>query len=461
MTTLETLKRDLERAPLAGWRRFAKWLRRQLPTGLYTRSLLIIIIPMVLLQSVVAFVFMERHWQLVTQRLSMAVTRDIAAIIDLIDTFPNDSDDAEIVRIARERMDLNIAIEKGDDLPPPRPKPFFNILDQILSEQITKQIKRPFWIDTLGDSNLVEIRILVDNDRTLRVYARRSHTYASNTHIFLVWMVGTSLVLLTISVLFLRGQIRPILTLASAAESFGKGQKMPEDFAPRGADEVRRAGLAFMLMRERIERQMEQRTAMLTGVSHDLRTILTRFKLQLALAGKNSDLDGLNKDVEDMQCMLEGYLSFARGEAEEDVGQLNLSDLFDKFGLEAELHDKQLTSEIDGADEVMVRPHAFSRLLGNIVSNALRYANKVHLHARHNAKWLTIVVDDDGPGIPERSRDDVFKPFFRLDEARNLDSSGTGLGLAIARDIARSHGGNVTLSDSPFGGLRATVRIPV
>ncbi|MDR6757738.1 two-component system osmolarity sensor histidine kinase EnvZ [Mycoplana sp. BE70] len=461
MTTLETLKRDLERAPLAGWRRFAKWLRRQLPTGLYTRSLLIIIIPMVLLQSVVAFVFMERHWQLVTQRLSMAVTRDIAAIIDLIDTFPNDSDDAEIVRIARERMDLNIAIEKGDDLPPPRPKPFFNILDQILSEQITKQIKRPFWIDTLGDSNLVEIRILVDNDRTLRVYARRSHTYASNTHIFLVWMVGTSLVLLTISILFLRGQIRPILTLASAAESFGKGQKMPEDFAPRGADEVRRAGLAFMLMRERIERQMEQRTAMLTGVSHDLRTILTRFKLQLALAGKNSDLDGLNKDVEDMQCMLEGYLSFARGEAEEDVGQLNLSDLFDKFGLEAELHDKQLTSEIDGADEVMVRPHAFSRLLGNIVSNALRYANKVHLHARHNAKWLTIVVDDDGPGIPERSRDDVFKPFFRLDEARNLDSSGTGLGLAIARDIARSHGGNVTLSDSPFGGLRATVRIPV
>ncbi|MFD1329567.1 ATP-binding protein [Mycoplana ramosa] len=461
MTTLETLKRDLEQAPLAGWRRFAKWLRRQLPTGLYTRSLLIIIIPMVLLQSVVAFVFMERHWQLVTQRLSMAVTRDIAAIIDLIDTFPDDRDDAEIIRIARERMDLNIAIEKGDDLPPPRPKPFFNILDQILSEQITKQIKRPFWIDTLGDSNLVEIRILVDNDKTLRVYARRSHTYASNTHIFLVWMVGTSLVLLTISILFLRGQIRPILALASAAESFGKGQKMPEDFAPRGADEVRRAGLAFMLMRERIERQMEQRTAMLTGVSHDLRTILTRFKLQLALAGKNSDLDALNKDVEDMQSMLEGYLSFARGEAEEDVGRLNLSDLFDKFEMEAELHNKELTSEIDGADEVMVRPHAFSRLLGNIVSNALRYANKVHLDARHNAKWLTIAVDDDGPGIPERSRDDVFKPFFRLDEARNLDSSGTGLGLAIARDIARSHGGNVTLSDSPLGGLRATVRIPL
>ncbi|PTM92644.1 ATP-binding protein [Mycoplana dimorpha] len=461
MTTFEALRREFDRAPLAGWKRLARWLRRQLPTGLYARSLLIIIIPMVLLQSFVAFVFMERHWQLVTERLSMAVTRDIAAIIDLIDSFPDDSANAEIVRIARERMNLNIAIEKGDELPPPRPKPFFNILDQILSDQITKQIKLPFWIDTVGDSNLVEIRVLVGKDKTLRVYARRSYTYASNTHIFIVWMVGASLVLLTISILFLRGQIRPILSLAHAAESFGKGQKMPEDFAPRGADEVRRAGLAFMLMRERIERQIEQRTAMLTGVSHDLRTILTRFKLQLALAGKDTELDGLNKDVADMQSMLEGYLSFAKGEVEEDVGRLKLADLFDRFAMEAELHQKELTSEVDGEDEVLVRPNAFSRLVGNLVSNALRYASKVHIQARNSARWLTVVVDDDGPGIPERSRDDVFKPFFRLDEARNLDSSGTGLGLAIARDIARSHGGNVTLTDSPMGGLRATVRIPV
>jgi two-component system osmolarity sensor histidine kinase EnvZ len=459
MTTFETFKRDTERPPTSGWKRVARWLRRQLPTGLYARSLLIIIIPMVLLQSVVAFVFMERHWQLVTQRLSMAVTRDISAIIDLIQTFPQDTDNAQIVRIARERLDLNIAIETGKELPPPRSKPFFNILDQILSEEITRQIRRPFWVDTVGESNLVEIRILLE-DKILRVYARRAHTYASNTHIFLLWMVGTSLVLLTISILFLRGQIRPILALAQAAESFGKGQKMPENFAPRGADEVRRAGLAFMLMRERIERQIEQRTAMLTGVSHDLRTILTRFKLQLALAGSNADLDGMNQDVEDMQTMLEGYLAFARGEAEEDVGQLKLSTLLDKLGMEAELLDRDFSCSLDGEDEVMVRPNAFTRLVTNLVSNALRYAKTVHVEVRHRAKWLTIHVDDDGPGVPERSRDDVFKPFFRLDEARNLDASGTGLGLSIARDIARSHGGNVTLSDSPMGGLRATIRIP-
>ncbi|WP_234186156.1 ATP-binding protein [Shinella sp. NM-101] len=459
MNTLETLRRDLERAPLAGWRRFARWLRRRMPTGLYARSLLIIIIPMVLLQAVVAFVFMERHWQLVTQRLSQAVTRDIAAIIDLIETYPEDQTYAQVIRIARERLDLIVSVEAGTELPPPRRKPFFNILDEILSDEIVRQIRRPFWIDTVGDSGVVEVRILLDK-KVLRVYARRNQAYASNTHIFLLWMVGTSLVLIGISILFLRGQIRPILALAQAAESFGKGQKMPENFAPRGADEVRRAGLAFILMRERIERQMEQRTAMLTGVSHDLRTILTRFKLQLALAGDNPELQALHKDVADMQSMLEGYLSFARGDAEEDVGELRLSDLFERFAMEAELHDRGFTSDIDGDDEVLARPNAFSRLVGNLVSNAFRYAKNVRVEARRNAKWLTITVDDDGPGIPERSRDDVFKPFFRLDEARNLDASGTGLGLAIARDIARSHGGDVTLSDSPMGGLRATVRVP-
>lgn len=459
MASFDSIRREAANQTDNPWKRFARWLRRRLPMGLYARSLLIVIIPMVLLQSVVAFVFMERHWQLVTQRLSAAVTGDVAAIVDLIATFPADRDISEIVRVARDQLDLSISVEPGGELPPPRPKPFFEILDQILSEEISSQIRRPFWIDTVGNSNLVEIRIKLDDGRMLRVYARRNQAYASNTHIFIVWMVGTSLVLLSIAILFLRGQIRPILALTKAAESFGKGQKI-DDFAPRGADEIRRAGLAFIQMRERIERQIEQRTAMLTGVSHDLRTILTRFRLQLALAGNNPDLESLNQDVDDMQNMLEGYLAFARGEAEEDVGQLKLSDLMTRLAAEAELHGKTLTTSIEGEDEVRVRPNAFTRLVANLASNAYRYANRVNINARHSAKWVTITVDDDGPGIPERSREDVFKPFFRLDEARNLDSSGTGLGLAIARDIARSHGGNVTLGDSPLGGLRATVRVP-
>jgi two-component system osmolarity sensor histidine kinase EnvZ len=457
MATFDILRRE-DRTPIPGWRWFVRWLRRRLPTGLYARSLLIIIIPMVLLQSVVAAVFMERHWQMVTERLSLAVTRDIAAIIEIIETYPQDTDYSEVTRIARDQLNLQISIEPGGELPPPRPKPFFSILDGILGDEISDEIKRPFWIDTIGDSSLIEIRINL-GDKILRVITKRSQAYASNTHIFIVWMVGTSLVLIGISILFLRGQIRPILTLAQAAENFGKGQKA-DNFYPRGADEVRRAGLAFILMRERIERQIEQRTAMLSGVSHDLRTILTRFRLQLALAGDNPDLRGLNDDVNDMQTMLEAYMAFAKSEIEEDVGELKLSELIEKIDADFTLHGKRLTYTIDGEDDISVRPNAFTRLVTNLASNARRYANTLNIEAKHGAKWLTLVFDDDGPGIPEKDREDVFKPFFRLDTARNLDASGTGLGLAIARDIARSHGGNVTLGDSPLGGLRATVRIP-
>jgi two-component system osmolarity sensor histidine kinase EnvZ len=458
MAFFDTLRQNVAAFSLPGWRPFTRWLRRRLPTGLYTRSLIIVILPMLLLQTVVAAVFMERHWRLVTERLSEGTVRDIAGIIEVIRAYPQDSNYDAITKIADDALELTIAVEENGQLPPPRPRPFFAILDDILSDQITQQIKMPFWLDTVGDSRLVEIRIKFDQ-RVLRVFVRRGSTYASNTHIFLVWMIGTAFVLVVISILFLRGQIRPIQSLASAAESFGKGQKT-EGYSPRGADEVRRAGLAFIQMRERIERQMEQRTAMLAGISHDLRTILTRFKLQLALAGDKPELSGMTEDVNDMQSMLEGYLAFAKGESEEDFGTLTLSDLLERFRNDFQLRGRELTYEIEGSDEIAVRPNAFTRLVGNIVSNSERYAKTLHINARHNAKWLTLTLDDDGPGIPTASREDVFKPFYRLDEARNLDSSGTGLGLAIARDIARAHGGNVTLGDSPSGGLRAIVRIP-
>ncbi|HEV7436377.1 MAG TPA: HAMP domain-containing sensor histidine kinase, partial [Pseudorhizobium sp.] len=210
----------------------------------------------------------------------------------------------------------------------------------------------------------------------------------------------------------------------------------------------------------RIERQIEQRTAMLSGVSHDLRTILTRFKLQLALAGDRPELHGMTEDVDAMQNMLEGYLAFAKGEAEEDVGELRLSELLEKVQTDFQRKDKTMTFRIEGEDLISVRPNAFTRLVDNLAGNSERYADKLHVEARHTARWLTLIFDDNGPGVPPAAREDVFKPFFRLDEARNIDKSGTGLGLSIVRDIAHAHGGNVTLADSPLGGLRATVRVP-
>lgn len=452
------VRRWRPRGPLI-WRRTWRRISHYMPKGLYARSLIIVIAPMILLQGVVAFVFMERHWQLVTQRLSTAVVRDIAAIIDMIETYPPGDNYADVIRISQERLALKIDLLPPDPLPAPGPKPFFSILDGILSTEITRQINRPFWIDTVGNSSIVEIRIQLE-DKVLRVFARRSQAYASNSHIFVVWMVVTSLVLLTIAILFLRNQIRPIQKLAEAADLFGKGRSPPADFQPRGAEEVRRAGLAFIQMRERIERQIEQRTAMLTGVSHDLRTILTRFRLQLALSGSKADVAALEQDIDDMQSMLEGYLAFARGEASEDTGSLDLGMLFERLKEEASLRKRTLKIALVGEPQVHVRPHAFTRLATNLVGNAFRYAKNVSVTVTHRRGSLTMIIDDDGPGIPTDRREDVFKPFVRLDEARNQDASGTGLGLSIARDIARSHGGDISLDDSPMGGLRAVVRVP-
>ncbi|EJF86272.1 ATP-binding protein [Candidatus Bartonella washoeensis] len=441
-------------------RKFIRWLTKKMPKRLYARSLIIIIAPMVLLQTVIGYVFMERHWQMVTERLSTAVVHDISAIIDIIETYPQQDNYEDIKRIAQQRMGLNISILPPAPLPPPGPKPFFAILDYFLSEEITRQINRPFWIDTVGDSDLVEIRIHLGRN-ILRVFALRSQAYASNTGIFLSWMVGTALVLLLIAIYFLRNQIKPIQQLAEAAESFGRGRPLPEGFQPQGADEVRRAGIAFLRMRERIERQIEQRTMMLSGVSHDLRTILTRFKLQLALANTDFDIAPLEQDVSDMQNMLEAYLAFARGEGSENIKTFDLNALMQKFSADAHLHKRQFSYIIEGPTEIQARPHAFTRLVSNLVSNAFCYANTVKLTAISQKESFIITIDDDGPGIDKNMRMEVFKPFFRLDKARNQDASGTGLGLSIAQDIARSHGGNIQLDDSPLGGLRAIIDIPL
>jgi two-component system osmolarity sensor histidine kinase EnvZ len=434
-------------------------LKNVMPKGLYARALLIIIVPMVVLQSVVAFMFMERHYNLVTQRLSAGVVQDIATLIEIYKVYPQDEGRAQLRRIAQEKLGLVVDFLPVNELPPPGPKPFFAPVDQALSEEVRKQVGRPFWIDTVGRSALVEIRIRLD-DAVMRVFAPRSAAYVSNSRIFLTWMVGTSLVLITVAVLFLRNQIRPILRLADAAESFGKGREVP-NFRPRGAREVRRAALAFIEMKSRIERAMEQRTAMLAGVSHDLRTILTRFKLELALIGDSPEVEAMKKDIDEMARMLEAYLAFARGDSGEQSAPTDMGAFLDELKTDTERNGHKSSVHFHGHPIVTVRPAAFKRCLGNLVSNAARHAPSISITGHRDHRWLTVTVDDDGPGIPPKLREDVFKPFLRLDDARNQDEGGTGLGLAIARDIARSHGGDILLSDSPLGGLRATVRVPV
>jgi two-component system, OmpR family, osmolarity sensor histidine kinase EnvZ len=462
MSTLDTgltiIRNASQRVSRAnGWmgNAFKGWM----PTGLYARALLIMIVPMVMLQTVVAFVFMERHWNTVTRHLSAAVVADIAGLIDIYKTFPQDKDRTQLKRIAQERLGMVVDFLPRGDMPSPGPKPFFSLLDQSLSGQISRQVSRPFWIDTVGNSNLVEIRVQLD-DAVMRVFAQRSKTYASNSEIFIFWMLGTSSILLIVAVLFLRNQIRPILRLADAAESFGKGREEP-NFRPRGAREVRRAAQAFLEMKSRVERSIEQRTAMLAGVSHDLRTILTRFKLELALIGDSPEVDGMRKDVDEMAGMLEAYLAFARGDSGEVAQPTDMAMALEELRSDAERHGHTATVTFHGLPVVTVKPAAFKRCIANLVSNAARYAKTVAITGHRDHRYLTVTIDDDGPGIPADMREEVFKPFLRLDDARNQDEGGTGLGLAIARDIARSHGGDITLGDSPMGGLRAAVRVPV
>lgn len=429
-----------------------------LPKGLYARSILIVVMPILILQAVVAYVFMERHWQTVTQRLSAAVASDIAAIIDVIETYPQDRRFSEITRIAADNYRLTISLLPAAALPEAGPRPFFSLLDSALSRQIGRRVNRPFWIDTLGDSDLVEIRISLD-DHVLRVFAPRSRAYVSNSHIFLLWMAGTSLVLIAIALLFLRNQIKPILTLAHAAEQFGKGRPA-ESFRPRGAREVRQAAQSFMEMQERIERQVEQRTAMLSGVSHDLRTVLTRFKLELEMLGDTLDNEALRADVDEMSRMLEDYLAFAQGDAGETTERVNVPILLEEIAEAARRDGHIVEATFEGEPEALLRTLGFRRCVANLVGNAGKYGERVELKARHADGWLTVTVDDDGPGIPLDEREAVFRPFYRLEGGRNVDGGGSGLGLAISRDIAMSHGGDVILADSPLGGLRAVLMIP-
>lgn len=444
---------------VAGYGRMERFFKGVLPKGLYARALLIIIAPMVILQSVIAFLFMERHYNTVTRRLSAAVVQDIAAVIDMRKGFAQDPDHAELRRIAQTRLGLGVDFLPVTELPPIGPKPFFAPLDQVLSEEVRKQIGRPFWIDTVGKSSLIEVRIQLD-DSVMRVFAHRNAAYLSNSNIFLSWMVGTSLVLITIAILFLRNQIRPILRLTEAVESFGKGRDAP-NLRARGAREVRRAAVAFLEMKARVERAIEQRTTMLAGVSHDLRTVLTRFKLELAMLDDGPEADAMRKDVDEMSRMLEAYLAFARGDAGERSEPTDMAAFIDELRSDAERNGCSASVQFHGYPVATVRPHAFKRCLANLVSNAARFGEAITITGHRDHRYMTITIDDDGPGIPPNRRDDVFKPFLRLDDARNQDVAGSGLGLAIARDIARSHGGDVMLGDSPMGGLRASVRIPV
>jgi two-component system, OmpR family, osmolarity sensor histidine kinase EnvZ len=432
------------------------------PKGLYARALIIIIAPIVILQSILTFVFLDRHWQAVTGRLSVATAQEIAMLASTYD-WAKSKGPAELNRLsdmARDNLNLIVRFVPDEELPITRSKPFFGFLDRYLSSEIKRRLHRPYWIDTIGSSGHIEIRVKLDG-AVMHVLAQRAQLIPSNTHIFLVWMLISATVLLAVAILFLRNQIRPILALADAADRFGRGRPAPSEFRIRGAREVRLAAEAFLEMRDRIERHVEQRTIMLAGVSHDLRTILTRFRLQLAVM-REPQIEDLRRDVDEMQQMLEDYMAFAKGDAGEKTRRINVKRVLEEVATGAGRDGSTIKLEVRQDPLVaLLRRNSFKRALENLVSNACRYAGTVSIRALRSRGWLTITVEDDGPGIPLAKREEVFRPFHSLDVARNQNRKSSGLGLAITRDIVRGHGGEITLGESVLGGLKAVIRIPL
>jgi two-component system osmolarity sensor histidine kinase EnvZ len=373
---------------------------------------------------------------------------------------PDAESRAAALELARRSLWLDIAVHEGASLPADPAPIGWGVLDLKLTKALRERLPYPFAIDTDAPDEMVRIDVQLA-EGVLQVLVPRQRLFSSTTYIFIMWMVGSSIVLFGVATIFMRNQVRPIRRLARAADSFGKGRDVP-GFRPEGATEVRLAAAAFLQMRSRIKRQIGQRTEMLAGVSHDLRTPLTRMKLQLALLGDSREVDNLASDVTEMEKMVEGYLAFARGEGAEQPLRANLGELL--HDIVAQM-DRESGGKIDlHLEQKLVLPlrlEAIRRCLANLIGNAQSHAEHVKVSAGRRKNIVEIMIDDDGPGIPEAERDDVFKPFYRLDRSRSPDTAGTGLGLAIARDVARGHGGDIALEDAPGGGLRARLWLPV
>lgn len=442
-------------------------LRQMMPKSLFGRSLLIVLLPLLILQAVLAYVFYERHWDTVTRWLAVGVAGEISLLTDMVEKAGSEATREKALDLGREHFGFDVTLEpksRLDDIDFDQ-KTTVSRLDKTLTKTFNRQLDHPFAIDTtLTSARPRQIAVFVELDQgLLRVVAPRKRVDSTTTRIFIGWMVGLSLLLLMLAIYFLTRQLRPIRRLAWAADNFGKGRDVG-DFELAGATEIRQAGAAFNTMRKRILRQLTQRTEMLAAVSHDLRTPLTRMKLELEMLKgtkpEPDDIKALQKDVEDMAKVVDGYLAFARGEGQEGMAPTDLGNILHEVGSRNGREGVTVDIELERSITMPLRPVAIRRCMANLVDNAVRYASWVGIRATMEDEQVWIAIDDDGPGIPEDQREAVFKPFFRLDASRNPGTGGVGLGLSIARDIVLSHGGDIQLLDAPAGGLRVLIRLP-
>jgi two-component system osmolarity sensor histidine kinase EnvZ len=443
---------------------------RVVPRDLFSRTLLIVVLPLLILQVVLTYVFYERHWDKVTRTLAFGVAGEVGLLVELLDAAPTPEAKAKVLDLARKHFQYAVSLEPNGNLDaaaqtsgllsPAR-------LDQRLEERFNEALDHPFAIDTRSidqpnEPDRIAVYVQLD-DGILRLLAPRKRVDSDTTRVFIGWMVGLSLLLLALAVYLMTRQVRPILSLARAMDKFGKGRDIG-DFRLAGPTEIRRAGAAFNMMRKRLIRHIGQRTEMLAAVSHDLRTPLTRMKLELEMLGEArvapGQLDDLWADVEDMARVVDGYLDFARGEGQENIVATELGPFLQEIADRAGTPRTRVEVELEHPISLSLRPIAMRRCLINLVQNAARYSTFVRIRATAKDRQVWLAIDDNGPGIPENQREAVFRPFYRLDASRRPTTGGVGLGLTIARDIVLGHGGDIELIDAPEGGLRVLIRLP-
>jgi two-component system osmolarity sensor histidine kinase EnvZ len=431
-------------------------LKKLLPHSLFKRFLLIILLPNLLVQLFTVYIFYQRHWSGVSNHMAAALASDVNTIISVVKNQPPEARDA-MVKLMSDSADIDVYLLRDKKILPAPPN-LLTGFDAYIAA-IDGKILEPHVVYYAEDKSDVITDIQL-HEGVLHIISPGKRLWNPSSYIFIMWMMGFAAIFLTISIWFMRKQIRSIITLASVAEKFGKGQDN-DNFKPSGATEVRQVAHALLDMKDRIKRQIEQRTEMLAGVSHDLKTPLTRIKLQLAMMKQTDEIKELQDDVVEMEKMVHGYLDFAKGKEPVVDASLNISDLLRSVVAGYRHNHKNIELKAQNGAILHVNSNAMRRVFANIIDNALRYGDRLQINVTALDKHVEITLDDNGCGIPIKKRELVFKPFYRIDTSRHLENGSTGLGLSIAKDIVTGYGGDIALEDSPIGGLRVVIRLPV